>query len=184
MPEYLRPGVYIEEQPAPQTIEGVSTSTAGFVGATQFGPIVGLPQLVTSFSDFTRKYGDFIPVHDEDDWGEDWEGHQYLAHAVDGFFRNGGQRAYVMRVVGPGAEPAPGWGTFPGITTMAPTGSPLPTAMRRFIVGWTPGQRFPGGKTSLVRSTYLLRIIPTLPGCRRGQRDGFNSFDSKKTNEE
>ena len=106
MPEYLRPGVYIEEQPAPQTIEGVSTSTAGFVGATQFGPIVGLPQLVTSFPDFTRKYGDFIPVHDEDDWGEDWQDHQYLAHAVDGFFRNGGQRAYIMRVVGPGAEPA------------------------------------------------------------------------------
>jgi uncharacterized protein len=106
MPEYLRPGVYIEEQPAPQTIEGVSTSTAGFVGATQFGPITGLPQLITSFPDFTRKYGDFIPVHDEDDWGDAWEGHQYLAHAIDGFFRNGGQRAYVTRVVGPGAEPA------------------------------------------------------------------------------
>jgi phage tail sheath protein FI len=46
MPEYLHPGVYIEEQPAPQSIEGVSTSTAGFVGVTQKGPTSGLPQLL------------------------------------------------------------------------------------------------------------------------------------------
>jgi len=33
MPEYLAPGVYIEETSfRPKTIEGVSTSTAGFVG--------------------------------------------------------------------------------------------------------------------------------------------------------
>lgn len=99
MPEYLHPGVYIEEQPAPQSIEGVSTSTAGFVGVTQKGPTSGLPQLVTSFADFTRKYGSYLP---EDPWGDA----RYLAYAVEGFFNNGGRRLYVQRVVGDGAAPA------------------------------------------------------------------------------
>ena len=91
MPEYLHPGVYIEEQPAPQTIEGVSTSTAGMVGATKKGPSTGLPQLVTSFSDFVRRYGG----HLDDSWGDK----RFLAYAVEGFFNNGGQRAYIMRAV-------------------------------------------------------------------------------------
>ena len=39
MPEYLAPGVYIEETSfRAKTIEGVSTSTAGFVGLTERGP--------------------------------------------------------------------------------------------------------------------------------------------------
>ncbi|MCH8988043.1 MAG: phage tail sheath subtilisin-like domain-containing protein [Chloroflexi bacterium] len=96
MPEYLHPGVYIEEQPAPQTIEGVSTSTAGLVGASKKGPSTGLPQLVTSFSDFIRKYGDYL---DAKTWGDN----RFLAYAVDGFFNNGGQRAYIVRVVGDNA---------------------------------------------------------------------------------
>lgn len=99
MPEYLHPGVYIEEQPAPQSIEGVSTSTAGMVGVTQKGPTSGLPQLVTSFAEFVRKYGGYLP---EDVWGDA----RYLAYAVEGFFNNGGQRVYIQRVVGDGAAAA------------------------------------------------------------------------------
>ena len=39
MPEYLAPGVYVEEvSTGPRPIEGVSTSTAGFVGETERGP--------------------------------------------------------------------------------------------------------------------------------------------------
>jgi uncharacterized protein len=98
MPEYLHPGVYVEEQPAPQTIVGVSTSTAGLVGVTEKGPSVGLPQLVTSFTDFVRRYGEHL--------GEEWGQARFLAHAVEGFFVNGGQRAYIARVVGPGAQAA------------------------------------------------------------------------------
>jgi len=98
MPEYLHPGVYVEEQPAPQTITGVSTSTAGFVGVTEKGFSVGLPQLVTSFTDFVRRYGAHL--------GEDWGQARYLAHAVEGFFVNGGQRAYIARVVGAGGQAA------------------------------------------------------------------------------
>jgi uncharacterized protein len=99
MPEYLHPGVYIEEQPAPQTIEGVSTSTAGFVGATEKGPTAGLPRLVTSFADFTRLYGGYLPA-------EPWGDKRFLAYAVEAFFNNGGQRVYIKRVVGEGAQAA------------------------------------------------------------------------------
>ena len=58
MAEYLSPGVYIEEiDSGPKPIEGVSTSTAGMVGMTARGPVSGLPQLVTSFADYRRRYG-------------------------------------------------------------------------------------------------------------------------------
>ena len=39
MPEYLAPGVYVEEiERGPKPIEGVATSTAAFLGATERGP--------------------------------------------------------------------------------------------------------------------------------------------------
>ncbi len=50
MPEYLAPGVYIEElSTGPKPIEGVSTSTAAFLGRTEKGPIP--PRMVTSWLD-------------------------------------------------------------------------------------------------------------------------------------
>ena len=69
MPEYLSPGVYVEEIDAgPKPIEGVSTSTAGAVGVTlrgptrgRRGPFTGKPELVTSFAEFVRKFGGYIP---------------------------------------------------------------------------------------------------------------------------
>ena len=58
MPEYLAPGVYVEEVTFRQkTIEGVSTSTTGFIGPARFGPLSGEPELITSFTDFERIYG-------------------------------------------------------------------------------------------------------------------------------
>ena len=92
MPQYEAPGVYIEEMPAPQSIQGVSTSIAGFVGAAEKGPTSGPPVLVTSFKDFMNKFGGYLP---EDPWKET----RFLAYAVEGFFKNGGQVAYVKRVV-------------------------------------------------------------------------------------
>lgn len=98
MPEYLAPGVYVEEVSfRAKSIEGVSTSTAGFVGATRTGPVGITPELVTSFGDFERTYGslndlDYAP--------------NYLAHAVRVFFNEGGARVYVGRVLGAGAATA------------------------------------------------------------------------------
>ena len=40
MPEYLAPGVYVEEVSfRSKSIEGVPTSTTGFAGMTRFGPV-------------------------------------------------------------------------------------------------------------------------------------------------
>jgi hypothetical protein len=85
MPEYLSPGVYVEEiEIGPKPIEGVSTSTAGFLGQTERGPTRST--LVTSFEQFNRLYGGYIEE-------------SFLAFAVDGFFRNGGQRCFIGRIV-------------------------------------------------------------------------------------
>jgi hypothetical protein len=65
MPEYLSPGVYVEEIDAgPRPIAGVSTSTAGMVGVTVRGPAEGKPQLVTNFLEFQRTFGGFLPAPD------------------------------------------------------------------------------------------------------------------------
>lgn len=97
MPEYLAPGVYVEETSfRAKSIEGVGTSTTGFVGATRYGPIDGEPELMTSFSQFERIYGGLDPLQYED--GS--EAPNYLAHAVRVFFNNGGSRLYISRAYG------------------------------------------------------------------------------------
>lgn len=94
MPEYLAPGVYIEETSfRSKSIEGVSTSTAGFVGPCRYGPTEGEPELLTSFAEFERIYGGL----DQLDFGGTLT-HNYLAHAVRAFFEEGGKRLYVARV--------------------------------------------------------------------------------------
>jgi phage tail sheath protein FI len=85
MPTYLSPGVYIQEiNTGNQPIEGVSTSTVGFLGVAERGPAT--PTLITSFTEYARTFGGYIAG-------------RYLAHAVEGFFTNGGQLCYVARVV-------------------------------------------------------------------------------------
>ena len=119
MPEYLSPGVYIEEQPALEPIEGVSTSTTGFVGMTVRGPVSGPPQLVTSFPEFTRVFGDFIPS------SSTFKDYRYLPYAVKGFFDNLGQRAYIVRVLGTGNATATDNGAALGGTTTRLTADAL-----------------------------------------------------------
>lgn len=97
MAEYLAPGVYIEERSfRSKSIEGVSTSTAGFIGPTRFGPLRGEPELVTSFADFERIYGGLDQLEYDGD-----RMHNYVAHAVRNFFEEGGRRLYVTRVYKP-----------------------------------------------------------------------------------
>ncbi|MBO5279082.1 MAG: phage tail sheath family protein [Lachnospiraceae bacterium] len=93
MAEYLSPGVYVEEyDSSPRSIEGVGTSTAGFVGLAEKGPAIGAPSLVTSFASFTKQFGGFLS---EFTHGE----YRFLANSVEQFFVNGGTRCYVARVV-------------------------------------------------------------------------------------
>jgi phage tail sheath protein FI len=120
MPEYLAPGVYVEETSfRAKSIEGVSTSTAGFVGPALYGPTSGLPELITSFAEFERVFGGLDRLdHGTDDVPD--LAHNYLAHGVRSFFDNGGSRVYVSRIYNP---PTGGDGrastTFGGITVTA-----------------------------------------------------------------
>ena len=112
---YLSPGVYVEEvDSGPQPIQGVSTSITGAVGVTAFGPTTGKPVLVTSFADFTRNFGGFLPdppsaiynqwALDQVEGGEWW----HFPLAVKGFFDNGGQQLFVKRVFAKTAAAATG----------------------------------------------------------------------------
>ncbi len=91
MPEYLAPGVYVEEiELGSKPIEGVSTSTTGFLGVTRRGP-VNKPIFVTNFGEYRSRFGGYL--------GDQQYGNKrWVPYAVDGFFANGGKRVYVTRV--------------------------------------------------------------------------------------
>ena len=100
MAEYFSPGVYVEEfDNSPRSIEGVGTSTAGFIGLAEKGATVGAPVLVTSMQSFTRLFGGAL---NEFEYGE----YRYLANSVEQFFVNGGTRCYVTRVIPADAKKA------------------------------------------------------------------------------
>ena len=81
----IKPGVFVQNiRIQPQSIEGVSTSTAAFLGETQTGPVA--PTLVISFAEYQKLFGSYF--------GES----KYLPYAVEGFFGNGGKRCYVCTV--------------------------------------------------------------------------------------
>jgi uncharacterized protein len=104
MPEYMSPGVYVEETSfRSRSIEGVPTSTFGMTGLTAYGPVpyiltdppvvMGpMPTLVTSFTEFERAFGGLDAVGVLEDTTN------YLGYAARAFFDNGGQRLYVARV--------------------------------------------------------------------------------------
>ncbi|MCD7739360.1 MAG: phage tail sheath subtilisin-like domain-containing protein [Lachnospiraceae bacterium] len=100
MAEYFSPGVYVEEYDnSPRSIEGVGTSTAGFIGFAEKGPTIGAPSLVTSFKSFSKQFGGFLSEFTHGDY-------RYLANSVEQFFVNGGTRCYVSRVIPEGAKSA------------------------------------------------------------------------------
>jgi uncharacterized protein len=129
MPELLHPGVYVQEVPsAVRPIQGVSTSTAAFIGVTQKGPVPGTilpngrmaqPRMVTSITEFQRSYGGFLPE-------------SFLPYAVQAFFQNGGNRLYVVRIVGkgPSSPPSspPGPSTGPAQRAVTAANAPLAVA--------------------------------------------------------
>ena len=97
MPEYLAPGVYVEEVSfRAKSIEGVSTTTTGFVGPTRYGPLDLEPEIITSLVEFERTYGGREKLQ-----FEDAEIHNYMWHAARAFFEEGGKRLYVSRVFTP-----------------------------------------------------------------------------------
>jgi len=109
MPEYLAPGVYVEEVSfRSKSIEGVPTSTTGFAGLARFGPVYYLggpkncePRLITSFTEFERVYGRLDTLSVGPSVAAAEERLPYLAHAARAYFLNGGVRLYVSRVFVP-----------------------------------------------------------------------------------
>lgn len=99
MPEYLSPGVYVEEvDRGPKPIEGVGTAMPVFVGFSEKAQLVeqidgetitsdvmGKAQLVTNWTQYVERFGNFV------------EG-AYMPHAIYGYFMNGGNRCYVLSV--------------------------------------------------------------------------------------
>src|SRR5262245_58266610 len=130
MPEYLAPGVYVEETSfRAKSIEGVGTSTTGFVAPTRKGPVGGTPELITSFGDFERIYGglDNLSLGDAPD-----SPLNYVAHAVRNYFDNGGSRLYASRAYLP-----PGGGSGAAVSSAVVTGGTA-ADQARFV------SRFPG----------------------------------------
>ena len=103
MPEYLAPGVFVEETSfRSKPIEGVGTTTAGFVGPTRTGPIIPLPDLLTSLADFERVYGGADRLRFRDATGSETGGSDnVLWHAARAFFTEGGIRLHVTRIFRP-----------------------------------------------------------------------------------
>ncbi len=107
MPEYLAPGVFIEETSfRAKTIEGVSTTTTGFVGPTRYGPTDIEPEIVTSLVEFERTYGGKEKLQFVDDAETVvLEMDNYMWHAARAFFEEGGKRLYVSRVYSRAGSP-------------------------------------------------------------------------------
>jgi phage tail sheath protein FI len=162
MAEYLAPGVYVEETSfRAKSIEGVSTTTTGFVGPTRYGPLDIEPEIVTSLVEFERTYGgkerlEFVNVD-----GTTTPIDNYMWHAARAFFEEGGKRLYVSRV-------------YTAVSASPPTGFSHGTA------GGSPGinvrARFPGragdGRVTFtfnVGQNVLVDLDPTV-GIRPGVR--------------
>src|SRR5260370_24108838 len=97
MVDYRDPGVYVEEVSfGSHTIEGVSTSTAGFVGVTGRGPLLGP---LVSFMEFEQAGMSNAGVK--------------LTLAVRGFFESGGRGCFVSQIA-PGDPLESGLGAFDG----------------------------------------------------------------------
>jgi phage tail sheath protein FI len=201
MPQYLSPGVYVEEVPSSvKAIAGVSTSTAGFIGvvpdkihllakreATTDDPATTkfvdftvtapnkVPQLITNWTQFTKTFGDLIgdataaktadgnPAFDD--------GYRYLAHAVFGFFNNGGSRCFVVRIKDAATDLDDALRAFAAIDEIALVAAPgiIDDATRGKIVAHclAAGDRFAildGPETAADLTTLIRTSADTTPG--------------------
>ena len=126
MPQYLAPGVYVEEIPGPETIQAVGTQTAGFIGPCRFGPTSGRPQLLTSFLDFQRIYGDWNDL----EFANGDSSPNYVALGVKGFFDEGGTSLYVCRTFRFSGSPTPSDPTYDHASAQViPPSSPPPSPL-------------------------------------------------------
>jgi Bacteriophage tail sheath protein len=146
MPEYLAPGVYVEETSfCAKSIEGVSTTTTGFIGPTRYGPIDIEPDVIASLAEFERIYGGKEKL--VFDGGESVIDN-YMWHAVRAFFEEGGNQLYVSRTFSPNSTtPLSGYAVG-----ALDSGSPSAFRLRA---------RFPG-EPGNGRVTFTLKVGPNI----------------------
>ncbi len=116
-------------------IEGVGTAVAAFVGLAAKGP-VNEPTLVSNWSQFTQTFGEFV------------EG-SYLAHAVYGYFMNGGGNCYVVRIGGNGNGEGP-QAQLGGYRFSALEQGPAGNGITVEVADPTPGEGVPDDAFKLV----------------------------------
>ncbi|MDZ4796903.1 MAG: phage tail sheath subtilisin-like domain-containing protein [Bryobacteraceae bacterium] len=154
MPEYLAPGVYVEETSfRAKSIEGVGTSTTGFAGPTRKGPAGDTPELITSFGDFERIYGGFDELNLPSRLN-------YLAHAVNAYFNNGGTRLYISRVF-LGRSP-----TDTGLSGSADVNGSPDATRRAFFRARTPGSA--GNGQIFLRQADAPATVRSMGGAPEG----------------
>ena len=163
MPEYLAPGVFVEEVSfRSKTIEGVSTTTTGFIGPVRYGPVTEPPDVITSLSEFERSYGDGRRLAFNADGA--LESHNFMWHAARAFFEEGGKRVYVSRVFRPLS------GSYPpaDLATTTPGAKPYADGHGRVSVGNSPRFRIiashPGAAGNL-RLRFGLKLGPNVLGA-------------------
>lgn len=162
MPEYLAPGVYVEEVSfSAPTIEGVGTTTTAFAGPTLTGPVGGMPygglpandepaaaapaptvpQLLTSFGDFQNIYGGFGNLSlSQTAPTSAAKNVNYMAQAVQAFFSNGGSQLYVARVFSNLAGTGAGNVIDPGVASSGAAGVNAVVVAARFPGAFLNGQ--------------------------------------------
>ena len=158
MPEYLAPGVFVEETSfRAKSIEGVSTTTTGFIGAAAYGPVAQEPDILTSLTEYERLY-DPYNAGAELNFGDAGAAPNHLWHAVRAFFTEGGKRLYVSRVFKPGSGDFTPLGDNDDNTPPA-VASAYADGLARVDIAGTGGvrirARFPGAAANLRVNVFL-----------------------------
>ena len=158
MPEYLAPGVFVEETSfRAKSIEGVSTTTTGFIGAAGYGPVALEPDIITSLTEYERLYDPFN-AGAELNFGDAGVAPNHLWHAVRAFFTEGGKRLYVSRVFKPGSGDFVPLGDGDDNTPPA-VSSAYADGLARVDIAGTGGvrirARFPGAAANLRVNVFL-----------------------------
>lgn len=149
MAEYLSPGVFIEESTSgPRPIEGVSTTTAAFVGFAPSGP-ANTPVFIANWQQFVDTFGTIDASGRKTPFMEG----AYLAQSVYAYFNNGGTRCYVVRLV-------PGEVTSGKKTVEAARSLQLPSRASSAVPSLNIVAR--GG----VQSDVIVEILPPTPEAK------------------